>query len=60
MHRGPSVIGIPGWSGQFWANYTQVFPLKLTLEYIIIIISIIIIIIIQSFFIYDFLMLESV
>ena len=46
----------PGWSGQFWANYTQVFTLKLTLENIIIII----IIIIPYFFIYYFLMLVSV
>jgi hypothetical protein len=39
MYDGPSVIRIPGWSGQFWANYSPVFSIVI----IIIIITIIII-----------------
>jgi len=39
----PSVIGtpltwIPVGFGQLWANYTQYFPLKIFLEYVIIIV----------------------
>ena len=29
---GPSVIRIPGWSGQFWANYSPAFPIKITVS----------------------------
>jgi hypothetical protein len=28
-----TVIWIPGWFGQYWANYSPVFPTEITIEY---------------------------
>jgi hypothetical protein len=36
QYGGPSIIRIPGRSGQFWANYSPAFPLKRLLHRIII------------------------
>ena len=42
IYNGPSIIRIPWWSGQFWANYSPVVPIEIIITVIIIIIIIII------------------
>jgi hypothetical protein len=40
---------MPGWSGQFWANSSPLFELKLLFQYIIIIIFVVVVIYVQYF-----------
>ena len=35
-YSGRSAVHIPGWSGQFWANYSPVFPIEMIMMIIII------------------------